>query len=311
MKRLWTIIILLVIILCLAFYTISYAYDKDTNAFLLKYIDNSVTYYLIAPKDVSEYKYLFKYPITSLGLLFMWQKYLPDLTCKQLKTFSNHGYAFNLNKVVGFEDIAAELSAADEFGIESRKKEAMSRLMNCNQNYHKEYLKYLNKNSGIYAFMLGRFNQSRHLEGYNKGVSYSEIADIWTVIRKDDYDFDNSTLRVDLLPQTSPLAAPYKMRYLQKSQVNGRRTRSGFPDYSKIKLSIEDAKKLFKGQEETYAATILEVKLTDGFYRSGDDVVQNFEIHKITKVFIRKTPEGDEKPVLFIEIKSSPKLPLF
>lgn len=315
------ILVIFCLMTTLSITSIVYASDTDTNADMLQ-IRSGNTYgleFIIIPNDTSQYKYLFKYPVTAFTLLYQHNtSTLTRISSRNLK-FGNIGSdILLLNKIAGCEDLADEVIGKDEFDIEARKPKIVSRLQGCLLKLKEEYMQYLNGVNGTYKFIAGDYKYRYGTpSGYSNTVRVSKPDDICNTISKDSYDLDKRILTI------RPI---YTTRVWWGRLIKDNYDKKYKKDYPsmKVALNLEDAKKIFSGEGRTCTVTILEVKtkygtLTGRGTGGATDYLQNIEILNMKTLFYRyKSIDGNHlpiidefnKPVLIIDIESNSNRPL-
>lgn len=289
-------------------------------------------YKLIIPNNFKEqFPFLSHYPLTA----FLFVNKFNERSISQIKVetlkkgslgvFYDDYDVYKFDKIKGFESMAEELKTLDEFAIETKRIEIITKLQNCYANYKKDYIKFLTGQNGTYRFKMGMFmlrsnentvmNNALGVEGpimYCPSVTFAEIY-------KKDYSFDNKVLKIDTfvprgIYQGNGWEYFYTAKFRQFCQGSTpRRQDCQFPESFSIPVSIDNAKKIFGPPGKTYCETVFEVIPRNGFmgYNGGSyiDLIQNFDIKKIIKYFYNEST-GMVEPALIIEIESTKNKPL-
>lgn len=295
---------------------------KVSNAKLMSYSVYS-WYMLLIPDNIAEYKYMGKYPLTSILFVTQFneakldQITVPTLMKGSLRYGSEDYYIYAFDKIEGFQDTADKIKNLDEFAMASKKDEVISKLKECYRKHLEDYNKYLRGINGYYVFENGKYTYAadsqitmlpEYPNGYlNRRNSMQGVVNPWSTVRRNDYDFDKKAITLDLLgpiagsgmEESGMWESQYERRFYKNHNNN-------LPKRITVPMSMDDAKKLFGAEQEVLCKSLLAVRPKFGF----NDRVMNFDILKIGKACFRKDT-GFESPVLMFEITSTPAKPLY
>jgi hypothetical protein len=296
----------------------------EANAQLMKFDMGRHTYHLLIPNNISDYQYLSHFPLSAFLFVTLFsQQDLEELSVSDImQGYLGYDYyedVLSFSRIKGFEDIATDIGNLDEFGIAARKQEIISRLLDCYKNYCTDYRKYLMGVGGFYIFrnptqekVMYASPDYNNVGIYNK-VSIVPPASFVYEIARHRYNFDSNVLSIGTLAGVSnrPFESwefGYDQAFFRKhNNPNDNKPNVYFPETLSIPVSIDDAKKLFDGEQRTFCETRILVKALYGLSYQQDYSTyrtSNFDIYKIVKIFYRDETDLNT-PVLILEAEST------
>lgn len=226
-----------------------------TNAYMIDEYTGATggrRFYLI-PSNIDEYEYLSYNPTVALSfVLFNNEDYIKSLTIYDLQRIGVSAREYDpilpFSEIKGCEELAKSIPTYDEFTLLEKKDEIIQTILNSYINIHNEYVnKYLKgfDAEGTYKFA--------HITDGNR---YREI-------NKNSYNFEKQEISIRIpFIKTSGDQNVWEYMYTYAKFPN--QYEKG--DKIKVRLSLEDAKKLFNDDIQVFEETIYTVKPKYGYH---------------------------------------------